>query len=81
MALREKILDGIEGPPAAAVATIASGMPVVRFMVLAGFPEMTFVGATMKNNHKAGEQKKESSRSDLHLVGQGIYGSLGGDQG
>ncbi|MFA6225319.1 MAG: pyridoxamine 5'-phosphate oxidase family protein [Methanoregula sp.] len=48
MALKEKILDVIEGPHAAAV----------RFMVLAGFTDMTFVGATMKNTHKVAELKK-----------------------
>jgi general stress protein 26 len=58
MALKEKILDVVEGPHPAAVATIAAGLPAVRFMVLAGFPDMTFVGATMKNTHKVAELKK-----------------------
>ncbi|MEI7855894.1 MAG: pyridoxamine 5'-phosphate oxidase family protein [Methanomicrobiales archaeon] len=58
MALREKILDVIEGPHAAAVATVAGGLPAVRFMVLSGFPDMTFVGATMKNTHKVAELLK-----------------------
>ncbi|MFA4824511.1 MAG: pyridoxamine 5'-phosphate oxidase family protein [Methanoregula sp.] len=58
MALKEKILDVVEGPHPAAVATVAGGLPAVRFMVLAGFPDMTFVGATMKNTHKVAELKK-----------------------
>jgi general stress protein 26 len=58
MALREKILDVAEGPHPAAVATIAAGLPAVRFMVLTGFPDMTFVGGTMKNTHKVAELKK-----------------------
>ncbi|MDO9324082.1 MAG: pyridoxamine 5'-phosphate oxidase family protein [Methanoregula sp.] len=58
MALKEKILDVIEGPHAAAVATVDAGMPAVRFMVLTGFPDMTFVGATMKNTHKVAELQK-----------------------
>jgi len=58
MALKEKILDVTEGPHAAAVATIAAGLPAVRFMVLTGFPDMSFVGGTMKNTHKVAELKK-----------------------
>ena len=55
MALKEKILDVMEGPHPAAVATIAGGLPAVRFMVLSGFPDMTLVGGTMKGTHKVGE--------------------------
>jgi len=58
MALKEKILDVIEGPHPAAVATVADGLPAVRFMVLSGFPDMTFVGGTMKGTHKVAELKK-----------------------
>ena len=58
MALKEKILDFIEGQHPAAVATVADGLPSVRFMVLAGLPDLTFVGATMKNTHKVAELKK-----------------------
>jgi general stress protein 26 len=58
MALKEKILDVVKGPHPAAVATIADGLPAVRYMVLNGFPDMTFVGGTMKNTHKVAELKK-----------------------
>ena len=58
MALKEKILDVVEGPHAAAVATVAGELPAVRFMVLSGFPDMTFVGGTMKNTHKVAELLK-----------------------
>ncbi len=58
MALKEKILDVIEGPHPAAVATVAAGLPAVRFMVLTGFPDMTFVGASFKATHKVAELKK-----------------------
>ncbi|MDP3563516.1 MAG: pyridoxamine 5'-phosphate oxidase family protein [Methanoregula sp.] len=58
MALKEKILDVIEGQHPAAVATVADGLPAVRFMVLAGLPDLTFVGATMKNTHKVAELRK-----------------------
>ena len=58
MALKEKILDVMEGPHPAAVATIAGGLPAVRFMVLSGFPDMTLVGGTMKGTHKVGELTK-----------------------
>ena len=46
MELQEKILDVVRGPHVAAVATGADGGPAVRNMVLAGFDDMTFVGAT-----------------------------------
>ena len=32
--------------------------PAVRFMVLAGFPDMTLVGATMKSSKKIGQLQK-----------------------
>jgi len=57
MALKEKIMAVIGGPHPAAVATLASGMPAVRFMVLNGFPDMTFVGATMKATNKVSQLK------------------------
>ena len=51
--------SGCDGrPPPAAVATIAGGLPAVRFMVLSGFPDMTLVGGTMKGTHKVGELTK-----------------------
>ena len=46
------------GPHVAAVATIDSAKPAVRFMVLAGFPDMTFVGATMKTTKKVAQLSK-----------------------
>lgn len=58
MALRNQILEVIGGPHPAAVATIDGKLPAVRFMVLAGFPDMTFVGATMKASRKVGQLKK-----------------------
>lgn len=58
MALRDQILEVIGGPHPAAVATIDGKLPAVRFMVLAGFPDMTFVGATMKASRKVGQLKK-----------------------
>ena len=61
MALKEKILDVVGGPHPAAVATLDSGMPAVRFMVLAGFPDMTFVGATMKASSKVAQLKKNAN--------------------
>ena len=58
MALRDKILQVIEGMHVAAIATLDHGMPTVRFMVLTGFPDMTLVGATMKSSRKVGQLKK-----------------------
>ena len=60
MALKEQILEVISGPHPAAVATIDGKMPAVRFMVLAGFPDMTFVGATMKSSKKVDQLKKNA---------------------
>ena len=48
MPLKEQIMEVIGGPHVAAVATLDGKLPAVRFMVLAGFPDMTLVGATMK---------------------------------
>lgn len=58
MALKDQIMEVIGGPHPAAVATLDGKMPAVRFMVLAGFPDMTLVGATMKNSKKVGQLKK-----------------------
>jgi general stress protein 26 len=58
MALKEKILEVVGGPHVAAVATVTMGMPAVRFMVLNGFEDMTFVGATMKNTRKVAQLRK-----------------------
>ena len=58
MALAEKILEVAGGPHVAAVATVNMGMPAVRFMVLSGFGDMTFVGGTMKNTRKVQQLKK-----------------------
>ncbi len=59
MALKEKILEVIAGPHPAAVATIDGKKPAVRFMVLAGFPDMTLVGATMKSSAKVAQLRKD----------------------
>lgn len=58
MALKDQILDVIGGPHPAAVATLDGKLPAVRFMVLAGFPDMTLVGATLKASKKVGQLKK-----------------------
>jgi len=58
MALKEKIFEVMEGPHAAAVATIDRGMPAVRFMVLNGFWDMTLVGGTMKMSRKVEQLRK-----------------------
>jgi general stress protein 26 len=58
MPLKEQIMEVIGGPHVAAVATLDGKLPAVRFMVLAGFPDMTLVGATMKASKKVGQLKK-----------------------
>jgi general stress protein 26 len=58
MALKENILAVTGGPHVAAVATIDDGKPAVRFMVLNGFDDMTFVGGTMKSSRKVVQLKK-----------------------
>jgi len=58
MSLKEQIVKVIGGPHVAAVATLDGKVPAVRFMVLAGFPDMTLVGATMKSSKKVEELKK-----------------------
>ncbi len=58
MTLKEKIMEVIGGPHAAAVATVAEGLPAVRFMVLYGFEDMTLVGGTMKSSSKVAQLKK-----------------------
>ncbi len=76
MALKEKILEVAGGPHVAAVATVNMGMPAVRFMVLNGFEDMTFVGATMKNTRKVAQLRKEPCGGHLHLVGEGVLRPL-----
>ena len=58
MPLKEKILEVVGAPHPAAVATHDGKVPPVRFMVLTGFSDMTFVGGTMKNSNKVGQLKK-----------------------
>jgi general stress protein 26 len=58
MALKENILAVVGGPHPAAIATIDGKMPAVRFMVLNGFPDMTFVSATRKSSKKVGQIQK-----------------------
>jgi general stress protein 26 len=60
MALKEQIMEVIEGPHVAAVATLDGKQPAVRFMVLGGFPGMTLVGATLKASKKVGQLKKNA---------------------
>ena len=60
MTLKDKILEVIAGPHVTAVATLDGELPAVRFMVLAGFPDMTIVGATMKASKKVEQLKKNS---------------------
>jgi general stress protein 26 len=60
MALKEQILEVMGGPHPAAVATLDGKEPAVRFMVLAGFPDMTLVGATMKASDKVGQLRKNA---------------------
>ena len=81
MALKEKILEVAGGPHVAAIATITMGMPAVRFMVLTGFDDMTFVGGTMKSTRKVAQAEEESRCGHRHLVGKGVYRSLRRDQG
>ena len=59
MVLKDKIMEVIGGPHPAAIATIADGKPAVRFMVLAGLPDMTLVGATGKQTNKVAQLKKD----------------------
>ena len=58
MSLKEQILEVMAAPHPAAVATLDGKMPVVRFMVLTGFPDMTLVGGTMKSSKKVGQLAK-----------------------
>ncbi len=58
MALKENILDVVGGPHVAAIATVDGKLPAVRFMVLNGFPDMTFVGGTKKTSKKVAQIKK-----------------------
>jgi general stress protein 26 len=60
MALKDQILEVIGGPHPAAVATLDGKLPAVRFMVLAGFPDMTLVGGTMKATNKVKQLKKNA---------------------
>jgi len=66
MALKEKIMDVVGGPHVAAVATITMRMPAVRFMVLNGFEDMTFVGGTMKSTRKV-EQLRKNPHAALSI--------------
>ena len=61
MALKDLILEVIGGPHPAAIATLDGKLPAVRFMVLAGFPDMTLVGATMKATNKVGQLRKNAA--------------------
>jgi len=60
MALKEQILDVIGGPHVAAIATLDGKLPAVRFMVLAGFPDMTLVGGTLKISKKVEQLRKNA---------------------
>ena len=67
MALKENILEVMGGPHPAAVATLDGKKPAVRFMVLAGFPDMTLVGGTMKSTAKVGQLKKNADAANTLL--------------
>jgi general stress protein 26 len=58
MALKENILAVMGGMHVGAIATVTEGKPVVRFMALTGFDDLTLVGATMKDSRKVGQIKK-----------------------
>lgn len=58
MELREKILGVIGGTHTAALATLDDKRPMVRFMILIGFPDMTLVGGTKKGSRKIAELEK-----------------------
>ena len=45
----------------AAIATLAGKLPAVRFMVLNGFPDMTFVKGTIKSTKKSDNLKKNQN--------------------
>jgi len=60
MALRDNIIEVIGGSRVTAVATLDGKLPAVRFMVLAGFPDMTLIGATMKSSKKVEQLKKNA---------------------
>ena len=60
MALKESIMEVIGGPHVTAIATLDGKRPAVRFMVLAGFPDMTLVGATMKSSNKVEQLRKNA---------------------
>jgi general stress protein 26 len=66
MALKEQITEVTGGPHVAAVATLEGKLPAVRFMVLNGFPDMTFVGGTMKNSKKV-EQLSRNPHAALSI--------------
>jgi hypothetical protein len=81
MVLKENILDVVGGPHVAAIATVNGKLSAVRFMVLNGFPDMTFVGGTRKSSKKVAQHKKESQRGDSDLVRQRVFRSLCRDPG
>ncbi len=51
-ALHERILEVMGGEHVAAIATVADGMPAVRFMTLIGHEDLSLVGATAKASRK-----------------------------
>jgi general stress protein 26 len=58
MNLKEKILQVMGGVHVAAVATIADGKPVVRYMALTGLDDLTMIGSTMNDSRKVGQVRK-----------------------
>ncbi len=58
MPLKEQIMEVIGGPHVAAVATLDGKLRPCGSWCLPGFPDMTFVGATMKASKKVGQLKK-----------------------
>ena len=69
-ALKESSMEVIGGPRPTAVAILDRKMPAVRFMVLAGFPDMTVVGATMKSSKKVKQLKKNPDAALLVWSGK-----------
>lgn len=63
MGLKEKILEVTKGPHAVAIATLDNGLPSVRFMILFGFDDLTFVGGTGKPSPKVAQLKKNANAS------------------
>jgi general stress protein 26 len=58
MSLKESIFKVIGGQVVAAVATIRESKPVVRYMAVTGFDDLTLIGATRKDSRKVEQINK-----------------------